>query len=347
MSTLEAVLEDSDVQFAVSPSWVPVALRTSRLQARLSSGTGTPEEPTPISWFNMPATAASPSGSSTDSVALVVISPDGRKLVELPIGLRSSAPVGSRLSVEGQDVSGSLTVTLSLNPSESSTTVNLRWNARETLPSAMLPTIRLLKHLVAPNQFSLFAEGIKLVGPKEIPLGTDHAFYQLADLVEKLEYVQRETDTYFNLPAEFSVEDISALRRAERLLRGDKVLGTWTSMSVNLTLSEGFEVPRPGFGESAFMAEANEQVTIAGHSIVLGPSVRHMLAAQITSWTPGEKESTGRLELHSVGASEFETWLPRRQEKEYAPVPGISHEFRELLGEFVSANDEVLRRLAQ
>jgi hypothetical protein len=286
----------------------------------------------------------SPPEAQPNAVAITITSPGGLLLATLPLAYRTERPSNAAVIVYAQDATASLSVTIQVDFAGPGQFNLMRSARRDTLPASILPTLRLLTQFKPPNFVSFQFDDGDSLPPIAIPTDPELVSPELLDVVERLEYIQRKTDTFFYIPDELSSEDIATMRRAERLLRGHRVGGTWSAMSVVLQLKDKSALDSMRTDEFSLMVEANEEITIGGHVIRLGRSRRHLLSARMTGWE-GEA-GQGRLTLAPGTLNEFETWLVGIPGDRDDVIPGISSSFRDLLDQVMDENDEVLRRLA-
>ncbi|MCH8009008.1 MAG: hypothetical protein IIC91_09105, partial [Chloroflexi bacterium] len=151
---------------------------------------------------------------------------DEKLLASLPMTLhpRSRGQEGGIL--EGRDQIGFLNAEVTVNLEERTFTATFRLREVSQLPSALLPTLRWLRVLRAPNELVLLGEGGFNVSTT-VPETEDLIDEVLVRVVEALDDIQRCSGVYFETPVEFTDDDIKEVFEIRKLLAGERVEGTW------------------------------------------------------------------------------------------------------------------------
>jgi hypothetical protein len=191
--------------------------------------------------------------------------------------------------LSGQDVTGILRLQVRVDTvtRKGNVAFQLGEPAEELLPGALLPTLRVLRHFNAPNRLQLQIGGTRaLQQPAPLPAAepvTD-AFLRL---VEDLERVQAFSQTVFPLPKELTREDMAAIRRAARLVAGERVAIATTgpaTFTVTLRDPQFFEkLVVDGTPLSFGFDEGNYIETIAGVDVPLGPAFVTLSSATVAN----------------------------------------------------------------
>ena len=223
---------------------------------------------------------------------------DGRAVINDPAG----TPLGSLAlrfdrrrtgrrggTLSGQDATGILRLQVRVDTAthKGNIAFQLGEPAEELLPGALLPTLRVLRHFHAPNRLQLQIDGTRaLQQPATLPQVEPVTDAFLA-LVEDLEQVQAATKTVFPLPRELTREDMAAIRRAARLVAGERAALATTGPAVaTLTLQD------PQFFEklvvddtpvSFTFTERNYVEAIAGVEVPLGPAFATLSSATVAN----------------------------------------------------------------
>lgn len=93
-----------------------------------------------------------------------------------------------------------------------------------------------MRGALPPNKVEILVsdEGVPLGPPMEVPDIT-LLEEEYVRLIEDLARLQRETGTFFTMPAVFTEEDLRELAQALALLEGKDVTFTWNEASLPLT----------------------------------------------------------------------------------------------------------------
>jgi hypothetical protein len=216
----------------------------------------------------------------------VLSDPDGRQLGSLPLRLdrRQAGRRGGVLS--GQDATGVLRLSMRVDRIDHAGTVTFQVGlpAEDLLPGALLPTLRVLAHLHEPNRLEVRIGNSTFMHPGVLP-PVESVSPAYVTLLEDLERVQAVSHTVFAVPQELSREDIAAIRRAARLVAGERVPVSAGPATATITLRD------PPFFEKllvdgepfaiAFSGEYAE--TIAGVEVPLGPVMVHAASAVVAN----------------------------------------------------------------
>lgn len=210
----------------------------------------------------------------TAAATLRVKSPDGRMLASLPVRLHDRAHGTRGGFFEASDVAGAFKARFRVDAREMQGTMTFNYSEPEdVLPAALLPALRLLEVLAEPNVLVLdmgnVAPGSEL-GP--IPLAVPPMDAGYVRLIEALSRIQDATRTPFPVPDELRDEEVEAIARVDRLLRGEPVEVTWSSITVTFTVTdpEHFEEALERTSGSLAMEYEDHAETICGHTVPIG-----------------------------------------------------------------------------
>jgi hypothetical protein len=249
-----------------------------------------------------------------------------------------------------KDFSGGLSVELSPKPAFKVTEMTVKWHApKAVLPAVILAPLRLLAQLKSPNHIELSIAGKRIAAISQFPsVGDEQRLDGYLSVVELLDRAQHLAQVSFPVPEELSQEDVNALIRADRLLCGDAVTGTWKEAAFTVTPTKGGrEILESQRQESAFIIAAEETLLLAGNRLPLGLIGNHFLSIRIKNWTD-EGKGRGRLTIVPGGVDEFESWRIADEETAINRViPGVARRFRQQAADLIDRNDQLLRRLAQ
>jgi hypothetical protein len=321
------------------------ALRITDPSNTRSTSAGTPEfaAPFPLEL----GTEGDPQVRVADA-SVVVASPGGKVEGELFLYVVDRESTDSSGRLVATDESRCLTVVISADFARKTGNLAVNWTGGAgVFPATVMPTLNFLRHFQPQNLLTFFYQGLELSPPQRIGDFWEPLPAPLFETIAKLDLLQGITATRFPIPDAFSAHDIAQLARAEALLQGEIVRGTWDRMVISVTLREGASMPPRGM-EIAFLFDSQESVRVAGNAMPMGRARRHLLSARIERWSPSESDSRkGRLEIVPGEVDEFESWLPAVRQAEYIPVPGVSLHFRRHFDNFMVKNSEAMRRLAQ
>jgi CRP-like cAMP-binding protein len=215
----------------------------------------------------------------------VISDPDGAPLGSLPLRFdrRQTGPQGGTLS--GQDTTGLLHLSMQVEIADRMGRVQfeLARPPGELLPSALLPALRVLQHLHAPNRLEVRVGTNVLMQPSPLPPAEPVSPAFLA-LVEDLERIQAVSSTVFAVPEQLSREDLAAIRRAARLVAGERVaVGTATATTtITLKDPQAFEKLLLDDTPMSFAFTEGEHIeTIAGVEVPLGPAIATLSSATV------------------------------------------------------------------
>jgi len=285
------------------------------------------------------------------TLSLAVYPPeDTQPNVTVPIQFTERRWGRGATTLRGKDSSGGLHVTLSLAPGSKNASMSLEWRPpEEALPALLLIPLRLLSGLKAPNRVALREHDTDISVMSSLPESKEALISDdYLHIVERLERVQRLSNTWFSMPRELNQEDIDSLVSADRLLQGKTVVGTWReAITIVTPTASGRDVLANQAEEAAILIASEESVMIAGNPVYVGVVARHLLAARVAQWTHPKEGAGSRLVLVPGSVNEFEAWLVRDGSTGVdQAIPGVSRQFRQQVEKFIEQNDEALRRLA-
>jgi hypothetical protein len=225
---------------------------------------------------------------------------DGRATISDPAG----APLGSLAlrfdqrqagrrggTLSGQDFTGILRLQVRVDTVTRKGNIGFQLGepAEELLPGALLPTLRVLRHFHAPNRLELQIGGTRALQQPTLLPQVEPVTDAFLALVEDLEQVQVASQAVFPLPRELTREDMAAIRRAARLIGGERVaIATTGPATFTIALQD------PQFFEklvvddtpvSFTFTEGNYMETIAGVEVPLGPAFATLSSATVANRT--------------------------------------------------------------
>ena len=90
-------------------------------------------------------------------------------------------------------------------------------------------------------------------------------------VIEALDEIQRFSGVYFHAPLEFTEDDVRKILESCGLLSGDRLEGTWSSLSFDIKLKKGADIKALTSADGTnFRMERDEELLFSGHSIPLG-----------------------------------------------------------------------------
>ena len=198
---------------------------------------------------------------------------DEKLLASLPMTLHPRSRGQKGAILDGRDQIGFLNAEVTVDLKERTFTLTFRLQEVLQLPSALLPTLRWLRVLRAPNELVLRGEGGFNVS-MSVPETGDSIDEVLFRVVEALDEIQRWSGVYFETPAEFTEDDVRKILESCELISGNRLEGTWSSFSAHTCGSELEKGADMGALMSAdgtrFRMERDEELLFSGHSVPLG-----------------------------------------------------------------------------
>lgn len=213
---------------------------------------------------------------------------DARRTVvaQLPL-LAKARSVGMRGgSMTLTDHSGAIAVDLRIDAQ--ARRLNLHYEYSDppnVLPSAIIPAIRFMAQLIPGNSMVIAINGVGASMPTAIERPVDGQVSDYLSLLRALDEIQQASGVYFMVPHTLTLEDLSDISLARRLLAGETVTGAWSRLSVTTTI-EGLEAFRDqvATGVSQLVSEADMTLSLAGHEIPIGRVRKVLLSVKIAEW---------------------------------------------------------------
>ncbi len=215
---------------------------------------------------------------------LLVRDPDGNTQAQIGIRLTERSGGTSGVIVGGADRTGALTIRLRVDSLARQLTFDFSVRMpHDAYPADLLPTMHFMQALRPPNHVVLVdaetgveAGGATLQEWEPLIKGPEVEFVQaLAD-------IQQHTHIYFTLPVELTNDEMVAVVRAARILRGERVVMQWNSVTINVS-DDGKKVLSELLDKDdrVVLLERGEQsIEIAGHELPLGLVQTHIPSAR-------------------------------------------------------------------
>lgn len=141
----------------------------------------------------------------------------------------------------------------------------------DAYPGLILPVLRFLHRMRIPNKLVIEVNGELTSGHS--PLGDDEIVpTAYLELIEALDRIQAATTSYFAIPEDFTQEEAGDIMQADRLLRGEAVPFTWTTINATITAQAGIDVlleEQPGT-HSWRTVHPDYTLKVADHDLHLG-----------------------------------------------------------------------------
>ena len=229
------------------------------------------------------------------TTALVAVTNNGEELAALDVRFARRVRFADSVTLVGSDLSGLLTVRAQVNLASHTLSLSISFRAADdATPAQILPIITFLQHLRSGNRLGMRTVGDKawvappiLVPNDQLPL-IDRRFVAT---VEALGRLQRLTGTNFPMPPSLSDADVLELSRADSLLRGEPLTGTWEQATLVVpadSLTFLAESSQPRF---RFEVDGEYSVDIAGISIRLGMASQRIVDAKVENIADVERKS--------------------------------------------------------
>jgi CRP-like cAMP-binding protein len=217
----------------------------------------------------------------------VISDPDRVQLGSLPLRFdrRQTGRRGGTLF--GRDPTGLLHLSMRVDLVDQTGRVNfqLAEPPGDLLPGALLPTLRVLQHLHAPNRLEVRVGTSTLMLPSPLPPAQPVSDAFLA-MVEDLERIQAVSHTVFPVPRELSRQDLAAISLAARLVAGERVAvaGGTASATITLTDPQSFEKLLLDNTQFAIAFTEDDHIeTIAGVEVPLGPAIATLSSVTVAN----------------------------------------------------------------
>jgi hypothetical protein len=171
--------------------------------------------------------------ATTRTFILVCSSPDGGRIVELPLDFELESH-GERGAIwKGKDRTGTLSMVLTADRLDRMFNVKMNLRAVESYyPQDMWPVARFLAALVAPSRFALHAEtGERITDLTDVETEPWMEPW-MPPFMEDLVLVQTAVR---KVPATINVAEMNAIGAAAALLRGEEVEGTWEQLTTTIS----------------------------------------------------------------------------------------------------------------
>lgn len=218
---------------------------------------------------------------------LLLRSPDGISLASLPVlfSRRRKGQAGARLF--GADATGSVQIELRLDLNDGKANIGLEYRQKsDLLPGALLTVLRFVSHLAVPNQFALQL-GSDLIGEwRPVTVESSPVAAEYLDLIKKLDFVQRESETPFMVPDQFTSQDVHEIDEAARFFSNEKVhiQSDEISSSIHMRSLNQWEdwILQGAPMQVLFVAPAHE-FRIAGVDVPAGPAYVYAAPARVAN----------------------------------------------------------------
>ena len=258
---------------------------------------------------------ATDSGELPDLTAhLQVRNEDDAVVTQLPLKLtnRQSGQRGGDLFFT--DSSGAVTATLRLDSTSRQANCNYQFSEPESYnPATLLPAVRFVSELGQATSVAVLLNGqICAIGKPTVDTNYVGDAVGFANLLEALTLLQTRTGIYFDVSGHLTPEEVHVLDTAVRLLEGEVLTGTWTSVNVvsrpeglGMMHAIGLSVPQP-------MRVANDMsIVIQDVKIPIGEVVNEIESARVHDDIPLPSESDAPLEITFIPGetNAVKTWL--------------------------------------
>jgi len=163
---------------------------------------------------------------------MVVLDPKGKRVSSTPLTGKVTTAGRKGIIGEFHDESGLIAATLRVDFSAKELEFAFRYLPVPRTPRVMLPALKFLADCVAGNSIDLQLDDGRALGPPTVLTTTSAAgVRELIDAVELLGRLQEATMSYFDVPEVFTVENLNEMEVADRMLKGERVEGTWSRLT--------------------------------------------------------------------------------------------------------------------
>ncbi|MCA1707166.1 MAG: hypothetical protein LC808_29415 [Actinobacteria bacterium] len=227
---------------------------------------------------------------------LIVRSPAGHQLSALPARLVSRTRGQGGLTLLGRDLTGIVNTRVRLDYQLRKVELNITYNEpQDILPGALLPIVRFMQHATAPNTLSFGVGDTPPSAPAQLShLNLDPPTY-LA-FVEGLTRVQDAAGEAFPVPPQWTRTDELEIRRAVRLLNGERV--QLAHGVIHFVQDSAAMLDAAGDSLHSLGLDMREPYTfnVCGHEIDLGPYTAYVQQGRFSlDPLPGQPETDFRI----------------------------------------------------
>ncbi|HLX88189.1 MAG TPA: hypothetical protein VKR22_07005 [Acidimicrobiales bacterium] len=245
---------------------------------------------------------------------LRISAPDGTHVTTLPLSGRATNAGAKGIDAELADTAaGLLRAELRADWTEHVYHLRYRFEDRPCLPSALLPCLRFLAALKAPNSLTChLSDGTALGPPLEITGDQHQVDERSVRTVQLLARVQDATSTWFDVPEEMTDADLADLVAANDLLEGRIVTGTWERWTPGVSAEHAAEmleniIEVTGSLEPAmslWQKSPEQTLVVSDHAMALGLVTTVMHSARLED-PDGTMEAVQRAQAADTVAFAF------------------------------------------
>lgn len=215
---------------------------------------------------------------------LIVSSPVGIRLASVPLRFRQRRLGTKGGTIEGGDLTGSITVALRFDMTSRSAKFNLAINpVPDLLPGQVLTVLKLGHHMVVPNCVQLLIEGVATGAP--VPLTTAEPLVgeRLIQIVSDLERLQTLTATAFTVPDEFTPADQRNIRNALTLLDGGSIILPLNNITPTLEQADDALIKwvEEDVAQAVLLTSDDFGLPVGEELVPLGPAMLSLSAAHV------------------------------------------------------------------
>ncbi|MBQ0896251.1 hypothetical protein KBX37_24685 [Micromonospora sp. U56] len=215
-----------------------------------------------------------------------ILDESGRAVGQLHL-VPKSRNVGARgADLRLTDATQTVEVALRLDAGDMKIKAHFSYNRPvNALPSTVLPVLQFMSQVRPPHSAVLLIDGKEASPPTPIDKAIAPGIDEHLALVRALDDIQRATGIYFPIPESFTDEELGSIASARRLLAGESVQSTLSSMTIKVPAGELASVRAAiESGPGPLVAEAELTVRIAGQEIPLGLTRQTTPNVVVQSW---------------------------------------------------------------
>jgi len=215
-----------------------------------------------------------------------------RLLAALPLEMNIRTAERKQCAFEGREASGWLQATLTVDLEAKLFTFFFKTREKPALPATVLPLLRWLSQMRAPNEVVLRSPlwGKPAATPLRGGPSLDEGYVRM---VEALDDVQHRSGAFFDLPVDLAEAEVGYILSARTLLSGGELRARWTApLRVSRAILDDQRLlPILNSGQAGcLIVEQEEEVKIRGHRIPLG-RVRTLFESVRLAGAPGAAPS--------------------------------------------------------
>jgi hypothetical protein len=238
---------------------------------------------------------------STFTAQFRILDANGRTRAQIPLKASVENLGGRGGDATLIDATGAIVGNLRVDMLSARGTVQFKYDPPDDiLPGNLLAVLQFLEQYRPPHSMIILIDGKETTSPLPIDEPLSEDLSRSISVVRALDEIQRTTGVYFPMPDRLSEEEVTGIFVAKRLLAGDTVRGTWTTLKMVSTVGAMPSLESTlSRGGDQLMSEEELRVKVSGYEIPLGYSRRimpHAIVAELPELN-GDEDSDAPVEI--------------------------------------------------